>query len=132
MNIRDIAKLSLLAGPFGLAACSDGKGGVDPVRTGALVAGTAIAAGLVASADKEQNNRGRDRDRDRDRPRGHYYGDGHGRDHDGHRRWERQLERDWRRAERRENREERRERRERRDRDGKVCTFDGGFTFYRC
>lgn len=122
MSIRDILKVSFLAAPFGLAACSDGKGGVDPLKTGALFGVTAVAAGIIASEDKVQNRNG---DRGWDRPRrGHYLGDGH--DHSN--KWERE----WRKAERREERAERRERRERRGGNGQVCTLDGGQTFYRC
>lgn len=75
-------KAAILAAPFGLAACTDSQGRVDPLRTGALVIGTGVAATALANNNDNDDRRDRNRDRGRyswrnDQGERHSCGDGH-------------------------------------------------------
>ncbi len=82
MSINGMMKAAILAAPFGLAACTDSQGRVDPLRTGALVIGTGVAATALANNNDNDDRRDRNRDRSRyswrnDQGERHYCGDGH-------------------------------------------------------
>lgn len=83
MSINSLLKAAAVAAPFGLAAaCTDSQGRVDPVRTGALLVGTGVAASVLANNNDNDDRRDRDRDRGRyswrnDQGERHSCGDGH-------------------------------------------------------
>lgn len=83
MSIGCYFRAAAFALPVGLGAvaCTDSQGRVDPVRTGALVIGTGVAASVLAN-NNDARDRNRNRDRDRyswrnDQGERHSCGDGH-------------------------------------------------------